>query len=415
MTDRQTSLAERIARRITYSNFASLPEKERIIMEELDREQPAESVACIYDTHGDGKCDRCFLNGGCIPNGGPVTAEPIADKSLAQIAFTASGDNNREWSDLWEHEQKSWSQISAAIESEVLKRAGVESILQQMIDVKIERDKAKSQDLGLRALIEQLAKDRDKWQKNFHTAMELNSQQLQRESAMSVENERLTKELGRKSASEHPLFGGWHNVKDDEQIAELKAENERLATDAVLREEELRRACETNDRLKKISDDWEASFALRVKEKGAVPACRDFNGAQISVGDIVIHIDGGFGGVVSETDGQWLRLNRETHQRRDSCHFRKVTTPEQPHWTAPLAEEQPLGPWSDIADVPLNAWFRHKSSTTCRKIEAFDGGRVRIRNDWLTIEELCDEYDYSDQGIVFRPCGKPAKGVDHAY
>ena len=49
-------------------------------------------------------------------------------------------------------------------------------------------------------------------------------------------------------------------------------------------------------------------------------------------------------------------------------------------------------------------------STTCRKIEAFDGDKSKLRSDCLTFGDLLDQHVYSENGVLFQTCGKPAKG-----
>ena len=198
-----------------------------------------------------------------------------------------------------------------------------------------------------------------------------------------------------------------------------------------------------------------------------VAQCLDASGSPLRVRDLVVHIDGNFGGVVSEIDGKWIRVNHEERQRRDAKHFRKVVVPDvtpvepcptrepepvcrdcdgreikidhevelvdfpgerrtvlgfQPPyvklsdkllWTSDVLRvvtpaEPTLVPWTDFDQIPLDACFRHKSGTTSKKIARFNAPEVNLyeSDEWYGATELCEYYDYSLDGRDFKPCGE---------
>ena len=184
---------------------------------------------------------------------------PVAEKLLGEIVGDHLGPG------CWERVNSGWRQscdeAAAAVEAEVLKRADQAGFVKagQTIDaLQRERDHAQAQEAGLRAIIERLGVENERLKSQLPEGMEkctikfiscpvghgrlistnwidngcchCEIERLEAREKLAVDTiERLTKCLDHKTASEHSLIGDWQNAKDQELIAELKTENERLA------------------------------------------------------------------------------------------------------------------------------------------------------------------------------------------
>lgn len=72
-----------------------------------------------------------------------------------------------------------------------------------------------------------------------------------------------------------------------------------------------------------------------------------------------------------------------------------------------LAVEPKLRPWKDRSEVPLNAWFRSKSSEIApwyRALWIAEEG-VRLASSDFTFTGLLDHWVYSIDGKTWLPCG----------
>lgn len=339
-------------------------------------------------------------------------------KSLGQILYEGRNHLGR-----WHLcNQSDWEQDAELVRIAVLEREGVEQLRARYANLEKEN-------IRINEIIEQhavrfdsLALENVRLQSkntDFMADMDLLHNRVdsltETNKSLELENEELTEQFLLADAAISQLRAELAQTKREGEILRSNLELSRHRTIATQHDlGTARRDVEQlNERIRDLElRNIEDTTNPAVDPK---PVCRDCDGREIKVGDNLVCVNAT--GLTRFVDGSETVVKRIVFGDVFVCggegpyssgRFR-IVTPAEPT----------LVPWTAFAEIPLDAWYRHKSSTTSKKIRRIDGERLNFqdqeqtrRGDWLTVAELCEQYDYSLDGRDFHPCGSPSFRVE---